>query len=446
MGSVAIDIPSGGTTSIGVMGGRQRRGHSALRQSLASSRERLAIEDAGQIDSMRLLRDVLPPLSVAALISLVPGYLIAANGDLWNRVPGLLVLVPALIGMRGNVFGSLASRLSTELQTAKHNRNTMARLLTFLDQYIMVEVLLLSAALAVMSRVFHGDAVNLHDVMFNSLVNGVISGSLMLIATKFVVASAVWLHIDPDNVAPIVVTSLGDTITIPTILVICNLLLDYSNYFAQSVIMLLITALAIGGTVRLWRREAKFAPMLAQRLPVLLCCMLASFFSGLVMERLLSTEERVSNFLVLVPLMNSQGGSVGSCVSSRLSTRQQRAVQRGRDVDDDADGSDELGDSPSLSHDYFDVLQQTIVLIAAVSVVLSCVALLFFAHLFSSWTHMLVVMFTMAVVLTVTSTAIALLAIEFSARFGLHPANVTIPIVCAVMDAVASIAFFVLIS
>ncbi len=396
---------------------------------------------------MRLLRDVLPPLSVAALISLVPGYLIAANGDLWNRVPGLLVLVPALIGMRGNVFGSLASRLSTELQTAKHNRNTMARLLTFLDQYIMVEVLLLSAALAVMSRVFHGDAVDLHDVMFNSLVNGVISGSLMLIATKFVVASAVWMHIDPDNVAPIVVTSLGDTITIPTILVICNLLLDYSNYFAQSVIMLLITALAIGGTVRLWRREAKFAPMLAQRLPVLLCCMLASFFSGLVMERLLSTEERVSNFLVLVPLMNSQGGSVGSCVSSRLSTRQQRAVLRRRDVDDDddADGNDD-DDSPSLSHDYFDVLQQTFVLIAAVSVVLSCVALLFFAHLFSSWTHMLAVMFTMAVVLTVTSTAIALLAIEFSSRFGLHPANVTIPIVCAVMDAVASIAFFVLIS
>lgn len=389
------------------------------------------------LDPVRLFRDVLPPLCVSALISLVPGYLIAANGATWNRVPGLLVLVPALIGMRGNVFGSLASRLSTELQTAKHNRSTMGRLLTFLDSYIMVEVLLLSGALALLSRLFHGAAVNLHDLLFNSLVNGVVSGSLMLVSTKFVVAGAVWLHVDPDNVAPIVVTSLGDTITIPTILFICNVLLGHTTAAVQTAVVALLVAFTFVAAVRLARRELLFAPMLAQRVPVLLCCMLASFFSGTVMERLLSTETRVSNFLVLVPLMNSQGGSVGSCVSSRLSTRQQRALQRHRDADESADGAAAADDDGGggglggIGHDYYDVLLQTFVLVVAVTLVLSGVVLLFFADLFSSVSHLLVVMSTMAVVLTSTSTAIAMLAIEFSSRFGLHPANVTIPIVCA---------------
>lgn len=371
----------------------------------------------------------------------MPGYLIAANEATWQRVPGLLVLVPALIGMRGNVFGSLASRLSVELQTAKHTRFTMSRLLSFLDQYIMVEVLLLSAALALMSRLFNGSVVVLHDLLFNSLVNGVISGSLMLVATKLIVAVAVYIRVDPDNIAPIVVTSLGDTLTIPVILFISTVLLERSSHLVQNLVVLAL--LVAGGVVsfKLWLRETLFSSMALQRVPVLLCCMLASFMSGVVMERLLSHEAGIGHFLVLVPLMNSQGGSIGSCVSSRLATRQQRAAQHASDAAIDADGDEAEGDGL----DFFDVLLQTFVLIGATTIVLSVVGLALFLHLFSSVTHLLVIMSTMAIVLTSTSTLIAMAAIQFAARFRFHPANVTIPIVCAVMDAVASYSFFILI-
>jgi mgtE-like transporter len=400
------------------------------------------------VDGGQLLRQVLPPLLVSALISLVPGYLIAANEATWQRVPGLLVLVPALIGMRGNVFGSLASRLSVELQTAKHSRFTMSRLLTFLDRYIMVEVLLLSAALALMSRLFNGSAVVLHDLLFNSLVNGVVSGSLMLVATKLIVAVAVYIRVDPDNIAPIVVTSLGDTLTIPVILFISTVLLERSSHLVQNLVVLalLLAGAAIG--LKLWLRETLFSSMALQRVPVLLCCMLASFMSGVVMERLLSHEAGIGHFLVLVPLMNSQGGSIGSCVSSRLATRQQRAAAAHRQSDGGGGGGggeNESDEDEGDGLDFFDVLLQTFVLIGATTIVLSVVGLALFLHLFSSVTHLLVIMSTMAIVLTSTSTLIAMLAIQFAARFRLHPANVTIPIVCAVMDAVASYSFFILI-
>jgi cation transporter-like permease len=374
--------------------------------------------------------------------------LIAANSATWQRVPGLLVLVPALIGMRGNVFGSLASRLSVELQTAKHTRFTMSRLLSFLDQYIMVEVLLLSAALALMSRLFNGPSVVLHDLLFNSLVNGIVSGSLMLVATKLIVAVAVYIRVDPDNIAPIVVTSLGDTLTIPVILFISTVLLERSSHLVQNLVVLalLLAGAAVG--LKLWRRETLFSSMALQRVPVLLLCMLASFMSGVVMERLLSHEAGIGHFLVLVPLMNSQGGSVGSCVSSRLATRQQRIAQRGELPQQASDSGGGGGDDASEQGDgldFFDVLLQTFVLIGATTIVLSVVGLLLFRHLFSSVPHLLVIMSTMAIVLTSTSTLVAMVAIQFAARFRFHPANVTIPIVCAVMDAVASYSFFILI-
>src|SRR5205807_6352766 len=56
---------------------------------------------------------------VALLISsggdLVAGITLGSITGTLEQLPGLLVLVPAAIGMRGNVFGALGSRLGTRI-------------------------------------------------------------------------------------------------------------------------------------------------------------------------------------------------------------------------------------------------------------------------------------------------------------------------------------------
>src|SRR5215510_4390316 len=58
---------------------------------------------------------------VALLISsggdLLAGLTLGAITHTLETLPGLLVLVPAAIGMRGNVFGALGSRLGTAIHT-----------------------------------------------------------------------------------------------------------------------------------------------------------------------------------------------------------------------------------------------------------------------------------------------------------------------------------------
>ena len=58
---------------------------------------------------------------VALLISsggdLLAGLTLGSITGTLESLPGLLVLVPAAIGMRGNVFGALGSRLGTAIHT-----------------------------------------------------------------------------------------------------------------------------------------------------------------------------------------------------------------------------------------------------------------------------------------------------------------------------------------
>jgi cation transporter-like permease len=51
-----------------------------------------------------------------------------------------------------------------------------------------------------------------------------------------------------------------------------------------------------------------------------------------------------------------------------------------------------------------------------------------------------------ALILATSSTCIAAISIRLSFYFDVHPDNVTIPIVCAAMDIVASLSFVVIIS
>ncbi|MCS5687485.1 MAG: hypothetical protein NZ659_01745, partial [Acidimicrobiales bacterium] len=61
------------------------------------------------------IRQSLVALAFSSLTAVVAGGFLAAMTGTLQRHPGLLVLVPAAIGMRGNIFGALGSRLATSI-------------------------------------------------------------------------------------------------------------------------------------------------------------------------------------------------------------------------------------------------------------------------------------------------------------------------------------------
>src|SRR5213596_3288415 len=58
---------------------------------------------------------------------LVAGLTLGSITGTLESLPGLLVLVPAAIGMRGNIFGALGSRLGTAVHTGTFRTSGQGR-------------------------------------------------------------------------------------------------------------------------------------------------------------------------------------------------------------------------------------------------------------------------------------------------------------------------------
>src|SRR5438132_12583924 len=127
------------------------------------------------------VRQGLAALLVSSGGDLLAGLTLGAITHTLEALPGLLVLIPAAIGMRGNIFGALGSRLGTAIHTGTFSLSRRAD--TVVGQNVLASIALtfsISFALAVLAKaiaVEFGVAGTLPVVHFAviSAVGGVIS-------------------------------------------------------------------------------------------------------------------------------------------------------------------------------------------------------------------------------------------------------------------------------
>src|SRR6187397_2116196 len=122
---------------------------------------------------------------VALLISsggdLLAGLVLGSITGTLEALPGLLVLVPAAIGMRGNIFGALGSRLGTAIHTGTFSLSR--RTDTVVGQNVLASIALtfsISFALAVLAKTIAvafgvADTISVVDFAVISVVGGAIS-------------------------------------------------------------------------------------------------------------------------------------------------------------------------------------------------------------------------------------------------------------------------------
>ena len=146
------------------------------------------------------------PLLVSSGGDLVAGLTLAGLSDQLDKLPGLLILVPAAIGMRGNIFGALGSRLGTSIHTGTFSLSR--RRDTVVGQNVVASIaltLFVSAALAVLAKAVAGifgvtETISLADFLVISIIGGVLS-SIVVLLTLGVASLSVRRGWDMDNVA-----------------------------------------------------------------------------------------------------------------------------------------------------------------------------------------------------------------------------------------------------
>src|SRR5947208_6237124 len=146
------------------MSGRARRVGARARALLGS--------DAASV------RQGLAALLVSSGGDLLAGLTLGAITHTLQALPGLLVLVPAAIGMRGNIFGALGSRLGTAIHTGEFRLSRRPD--TLVGQNILASLTLtlsISLALAVLAKAVAvgfglAHTISVVDFMVISIVGG----------------------------------------------------------------------------------------------------------------------------------------------------------------------------------------------------------------------------------------------------------------------------------
>src|SRR6266704_616944 len=147
---------------------------------------------------------------VALLLSsggdLLAGLTLGAITGTLESLPGLLVLVPAAIGMRGNIFGGLGSRFSTAIHTGTFR--VSRRLDTLVGQNVVASLALslsISLVLAVLAKAVSvafgvANSISIVDFVVISVVGGMLSSLVVLLVVVVVTTACVRFDLDLDNV------------------------------------------------------------------------------------------------------------------------------------------------------------------------------------------------------------------------------------------------------
>src|SRR5689334_4933495 len=271
------------------------------------------------------VRQGLAALLVSSGGDLLAGLTLGAITHTLEALPGLLVLVPAAIGMRGNIFGALGSRFGTSIHAGTFNISR--RRDTVVGQNVLASLSLtmaVSVALAVLAKtvaVAFGlpHTISVADFVVISVLGGALSSIVVLALTLGVAAGSVRFGWDMDNVAAPIVTAAGDMATLPSLFL--------ATYLVRIAIVTptvgaVVTVLSLVALVSGLRAKLPILQRIVREsLPVLLIAGTIDVVAGLTIEKRLESFVAFPALLVLIPPFLEDTGAVGGIVASRLGSK-----------------------------------------------------------------------------------------------------------------------------
>ncbi|KAI1708410.1 divalent cation transporter domain-containing protein [Ditylenchus destructor] len=237
-----------------------------------------------------------------------------------NEVPETLILVPALLGLKGNLEMTLASRLSTManmglMDERKQQVNVFVSNIALIQAQAIV-VSLVAAAIAIISGGIHDPklmlCLTLSTVLTASAASFVLA-SLMV----FIAILARKKGINPDNIATPVAGATGDVTTLTFLILIGTFFYEHRHLVVLNGILL--GSMLLSSLWWMWvasRQQATLQVLKYGWFAVLLA-MLISSGGGYIMEQ---AVEAYPNIPVFQPVINGVGGNLVAVQASKIST------------------------------------------------------------------------------------------------------------------------------
>lgn len=166
----------------------------------------------------QIYRESIPILFISLGGGIFAGTVLGTEGmvDAFERIPGLLLLLPAFLATRGNVYGSLGARLASGLHQGLieplvqlERRLVNAVTASFING-ISISIFIGVLSWAITSIIRPGADPSLVMLVGIMFLAGLLTSFVMIIGLVILVFAGYTRGVDPDNLVGPIVTTLGD--------------------------------------------------------------------------------------------------------------------------------------------------------------------------------------------------------------------------------------------
>ena len=277
-------------------------------------------------DTDAVLKESLIALSICAVGDLCAGIILGNMEFFLKTYPGLMVIIPGAIGMRGNIFGSFGSRLSTHLHIGTLSPEfKRSEILSENITASLILTMVLSILLAVIAKgvciAFGFKSISIYDFVLISFIAGLISTIIMLPITMFISLKSFEGGWDPDNITTPFIAAVGDFFTLPAI-ILSVIIVGFISIIpiVKMIVFVAVIFVTIAALIAGYTAKSDVRHIVRQSTPVLFICSLLGTFAGGILNDSLTTLLKNQTLLTLVPLFSGESGGLVSILGARLSS------------------------------------------------------------------------------------------------------------------------------